>query len=58
MQKKIISGTAGLPEQKKQKQLHGQLARFMHWMSRPKDAGEVQKDRPRAVPSGMLPMVF
>ena len=58
MQQTIISGTVQLPEQKRQKQLHAQLAGFMGWMQRTKDAGEVQKDKPRSVPAGMLPMVF
>ncbi|MNT44148.1 hypothetical protein D3C72_1806620 [compost metagenome] len=58
MQQTIISGKVQPPEQKRQKQLHAQLAGFMHWMQRPKDAGEVQKDKQRSVPAGMLPMVF
>ena len=58
MQQTIISGTVQLPERKRQKQLHAQLAGFMGWMQRPKDANEVQKDKRRSVPAGMLPMVF
>ncbi|WP_185113230.1 hypothetical protein [Elizabethkingia meningoseptica] len=42
----------------KQKQLHKQLGEFAHWMQRPKDANEIQKDRMKAVPIAMLPMLF
>ena len=58
MHKHIISGTIKLPEQKQQRQLHKQLSEFAHWMQKPKDAGEVQKDKRRSVPVDMLPMVF
>lgn len=58
MHRTIISGTVKLPEQKRQKELHAQLAGFMHGMQKPKDADQVQKDRRRAVPAEMLPMVF
>ena len=53
---KIISKIQ-LPEQK-QRQLHKQLGEFTHWMQRPKDASEIQKDKMKAVPIAMLPMLF
>nr|DAC75951.1 TPA_exp: hypothetical protein [Elizabethkingia anophelis] len=58
MQRKIISGKIQLPEQQKQRQLHKQLGEFTHWMQRPKDASEIQKDKMKAVPIAMLPMLF
>lgn len=58
MQKKTIAGTISLPRQKRQRQLHEQLGNFMAWMHRPKDAGEIQKDRAKSVPVGMLPIIF
>ena len=58
MHKHIISGTIKSPEQKGQRQLHQQLGEFAHWMQRPKDANEVQKDKRKSVPAEMLPMVF
>ncbi|WP_449384812.1 hypothetical protein [Chryseobacterium piscicola] len=58
MQRKIISGIINKPEQKRQQQLHRQLGEFAQWMQRPKDANEVQKDKRKAVPIAMLPMVF
>ena len=58
MQRKIISGIINKPEQKRQQQLHRQLNEFAQWMQRPKDANEIQKDKRKAVPIAMLPMVF
>lgn len=31
---------------------------FSQWMQKPKDAGEIKKDKRKAVPIDMLPMVF
>jgi hypothetical protein len=42
----------------KEKILHQQLNEFAQWMQRPKDAGEVKKDRLRPVPVSMLAIVF
>ena len=58
MHKHIISGTISLPEQKRQRQLYQQLSEFAHWMQKPKDANEIQKDKRKSVPTQMLPMVF
>ena len=58
MQPHILSGIISIPEQKRQRQLHRQLNEFAQWMQRPKDANEVQKDKRKAVPIAMLPMVF
>ena len=58
MQPHILSGIISIPEQKRQRQLHRQLNEFAQWMQRPKDANQVQKDKRKAVPIAMLPMVF
>lgn len=58
MQRNIISGIIQARQQTTQIQLHQQLGGFTDWMQRPKDANEIQKDRLRAVPIAMLPMVF
>ena len=41
-----------------QRQVHQQLGAFSNWMSRPKDADEIRKDKRRSVPVDALPMVF
>ena len=58
MQRKIISGKINLPEEQKQRQLYRQLGEFAEWMKRPKDAGEIRKDKQKSVPIAMLPTVF
>lgn len=57
MQKKYPQ-TVKLPTALSQSQLHRQLGEFANWMKRPKDAGELCKDRRQSVPPAMLPMPF
>lgn len=58
MERNIISGRLCPVEDRKQRQLHQQLADFHFWMQRPKDAGEIARDKRRSVPRSMLPTVF
>jgi hypothetical protein len=51
-------GNSATARAKKTKTASRTARRVYAWMQRPKDAGEVQKDKPRSVPAGMLPMVF
>lgn len=55
---KTYPQTVKLPTLESQSQLHRQLGEFTKWMKRPKDAGELRRDRRQSVPPAMLPMLF
>lgn len=58
MQHNTISGIIRLPNQNEQLKLHQQLGSFAERMQRPKDSAKIHKDKQKAVPVAMLPVLF